>query len=115
MDGRRFILRCYARPEGDHLLAICVDLDIAVVGNSIQEVRDKMTDALTSYFESINKDNAQYLLGRPAPLHVFLDYYRVYMIVMSSYFFANCKKNFQIFCENLIPGNISISPSGCGV
>jgi predicted RNase H-like HicB family nuclease len=100
-------LRCYARPENDYILGICIDLDIAVRGSSIDEVRAEMTKAIQAYFMSLDKDNFKDLIPRPVPMRVMLDYYKVCVMI-------NClrgKEGFQIFCEQLIPKQFEVSPS----
>ncbi|MDP2928519.1 MAG: hypothetical protein Q8O01_00450 [Candidatus Omnitrophota bacterium] len=100
-------LRCYARPENGYILGICIDLDIAVRGNSIDEVRTEMTKAIQAYFMSLDKDNFKDLIPRPVPMRVMLDYYKV--CVMISCLMG--KEGFQIFCEQLIPKQFEVSPS----
>ena len=106
MRKNPYILRCYARPEKDYILGICVDLDIAVRGVSVDEVRGEMTKAIESYFLSLDKNNFKDLFPRRSPVVVMLDYYMVYVIVH----YLRAKKNFQVFCEQLIPQKFEISP-----
>ena len=107
MKKNPYILRCYARPERDYIIGMCVDLDIAVRGHSVNEVRNEMTKAIQSYFSSLDKSNFQDTFPRPAPLLVKLDYYRVCLMLHT----VTVKKNFLIFCEQLIPMQFEVSPS----
>jgi|GEM_PF-7114791 hypothetical protein len=109
MRKNPYILRCYARPEADYILGVCVDLDIAVRGNSVEEVKDEMTKALKSYFQSLDEKNFKDVFPRKVPINVLLDYYFVVARILT--FIA--KRNLQIFCEQLIPKDFTISPS-CG-
>jgi len=106
------ILRCYARPEGDHYIGHCLELDLAVQGNSILEVRRKMEECLQSYLESLDPQNVRDLFPRPAPLGVWLDYYRVFFLIKSRRFLHRLEKNFQIFQEQIVPQHFAIQPLG---
>jgi len=110
MDKNVFRLRCYGRPEGNYHIGVCIDLDIVVRGKSVKEVQSQMTKALNVYFSSLDKKNFKDIFPRLSPLHVRLDYFRVYFIVNFLTFFAAFQANFQIFCEQMIPKEFSISP-----
>jgi hypothetical protein len=109
MRKNPYILRCYARPEGDYILGVCVDLDIAVKGNSIDEVRNEMTNGIKAYFESLDEKNFKDVFPRRVPFLVMCDYYFICLLIN----IFKAKKNIQIFCEQLIPKNFTISPI-CG-
>lgn len=106
------VLRCYARPEGDHYIGQCLELDLAVQGGSIPEVRQKMGTCLQSYLESLDAENVRDLLPRPAPLHVWLDYYRVYGLVMLHRALRQLGTNVQVFQERIVPRQFAIHPVG---
>lgn len=64
-------LRCYARGHGGQWEAICLDLDIAISGRSLHEVRTLLNEAVRTYFEDVSKeapDQRRRLLNRRAPL-----------------------------------------------
>lgn len=103
-------LKCYGRPEGDHHLGVCIDLDIVVRGSSVREVQNEMTKAVKVYFSSLDKNNFKDIFPRPSPLYVQLDYLRVCFIVHSFKFVKSFQENFQVFCEQIIPKEVSISP-----
>ncbi len=42
--------------EGDGYVALCPELDIASQGNSIEQARDNLREALELFFESASKD-----------------------------------------------------------
>lgn len=110
MGKNPYILRCYGRPEGDHSIGICIDLDIVVQGDGPAEVRRKMIDAITLYFESLDKENLQDLIPRKSPPYVFADYYRVCTIIKFVRFSKSLKEQFQIFCEQIIPEKFIVAP-----
>jgi hypothetical protein len=110
MERNPYILRCYARPEKDYIIGICIDLDIAVRSDSISQVREEMRKAIEGYFLSLDKDNFKDLFPRTVPFHVKLDYYRVCCLIKYLRFFTSFKRNFQVFCEQLIPEKFSIAP-----
>ena len=110
MSRNPYILRCYARPEEDHFIAVCIDLDIVVKSQSIQTVQEEMTKAIQLYFSSLDKKNFRDLFPRPAPLQVMLDYYRVLLIVRFLTVQHSLKNSFQIFFEQIIPKEFLVSP-----
>ena len=64
-------LRCYAHGHGDSWEAICIDLDIAVQGRSLEEVKHLLNAAVDSYVDDAAKETpatAARLLNRKAPL-----------------------------------------------
>ncbi len=67
------VLRCYAEGRDGEWEAICLDLDIAVQGESFEEVFRSLGDAISLYIESIaNLPEAERsaFLDRPAPFSV---------------------------------------------
>ena len=110
MRKNPYILRCYVRPEDDHFIGVCIDLDIVVQSQSIQTVQQEMTTAIRAYFSSLDKDNFRYLFPRTVPFHVMIDYFKVCVIVRLSHFQHSIRNSFQIFFEQLIPKEFSISP-----
>ena len=73
MQHEEKILRCYAIKGADGWEAICVDLDIAVQGDSFTDVTRKLGEALRSYAEYVNSLPAQereLFINRRAPWHV---------------------------------------------
>lgn len=106
MRNNPYILRCYARPENDYILGICIDLNIAVRGDSVDQVKQEMTTAITSYFKGLTQDNFRDLLFRPAPLKFWLDYYRVCFLININTF----REKSAVFFEQMIPQKFSIIP-----
>src|SRR5260370_42139894 len=65
------ILSCYARGVGSSWEGICLDLDIAVQGDSFQDVSRRLRDAITSYLdyiETLPERDRERLMYRRAPL-----------------------------------------------
>ena len=66
-------LRCYIHGKGTTWEAICIDLDIAVQGSSMQEVKNLLGEAISSYVADACKEDpetAERLLSRRAPFWV---------------------------------------------
>ena len=106
------LLRCYARPEADHYIGQCLELDLAVQGESIPEVRRKIEECLQSYLESLDPENVGDLFPRPAPFPVWVDYYRVYLLVMVHRLLRQLGTNVQVFREQIVPQRFAIYPLG---
>jgi len=75
------VLQCFAHGQNGRWEAICVDLDIAVEGSSLEDVRSRLTAAIDSYVEDASREDvrtAARLLNRRAPflvrLRLALDY-----------------------------------------
>lgn len=78
----RFVLRCYGqRTEKGNLVGVCLDLDIAVEAQSIDELKKKMNQAVTSYLDSVldtdDRESIPILLTRRAPLKDWVIYYYI--------------------------------------
>lgn len=72
------ILRCYAEGRDGEWEAICLDLDIAVQGESFEEVFHSLGDAVSIYLESVAalpESERKELLDRSAPLPVRLRFF----------------------------------------
>ena len=66
-------LQCYARVHGERWHAICVDLDIAVDGASLEEAKASLAVCVELYLESaeaLPADDQCRWLTRKAPWHV---------------------------------------------
>jgi hypothetical protein len=65
------VLRCFAEGSGQEWQAYCLDLDIAVQGQSFAEVEASLQEAIRLYVESLadlsDADRIR-LLNRPVPL-----------------------------------------------
>lgn len=66
-------LRCVAAGHDDQWEAFCLDLDLAVQGNSLEEVRNSLNKAVGMYVKSATaqpEPDRTRLLQRKAPLPV---------------------------------------------
>lgn len=65
-------LACYAwRIDDRQWEGICTDLDIAAQGNSLDEVKRELDEAITAYLDyvfTLPEDEARHLLARKSPL-----------------------------------------------
>ena len=104
------MLRCYARPEGNYILGVCIDLNLAVRGDNIEQVKNEMTKAIKLYFSCLDKENFQDLFPRPSPLIHKLDFYRVCFLVKVLHLTKFISEGFQIFREQIIPKEFSVIP-----
>jgi hypothetical protein len=78
MKPAQLILRCYATNNDGVWEAFCLDLTLAVQGESFPEVKEKLESQITSYVnEALTKhgDYADQLLNRKAPLWSWIEYY----------------------------------------
>lgn len=69
----RDTMMVYAHGQGDEWEAICTDLDIAVQGRSLDEVKQSLLEAIALYVEHAHDEAPEVterLLNRRAPLSV---------------------------------------------
>lgn len=80
------IVRCYAEGHDGQWEAFCLDLDLAVQGESLIEVQDSLNDAMCGYLEYVStlpaRDRKR-LMNRKAPLSLRL---RFLALVIRSFF-----------------------------
>ena len=81
MTPAKLILRCYGNKREGQWVGICVDLNIAVQAEDVDELKRKMYDAIGSYLEAVietdDKESIPELLTRRAPLQDFATYYLI--------------------------------------
>jgi predicted RNase H-like HicB family nuclease len=79
MNPTQLIVKCYAEQETDCWIAICLDFNLAVQGDSFEEVKSKLEAMIAEYvydaLEGEDKAFAAQLLSRRAPLSAWLKYY----------------------------------------
>lgn len=71
--GLNVTLRCYAYRSGRVWQAICVDLDIATFGDSLDEVRASLATCIEMHLEEVEAlpiADRQHLLKRRSPWYV---------------------------------------------
>jgi hypothetical protein len=79
MNNKQLTLRCYARKEDNHWVAVCIDLSLATQADSSKEAIEKLESMMLTYVhDALNKHKnyADQLLSRKAPLSQRLFYYR---------------------------------------
>ncbi len=88
MNPKQMILRCYAEKKDSIWQAFCIDLNLAVQGETRDEVRAKLQRQIGSYLydalEGEDKEYANQLLSRKAPI-VFRAKYTFYKILINFY------------------------------
>jgi hypothetical protein len=70
---------CIIHGHGDEWEGLCLDLDLAVHGHSLADVKERMSEAVSTYVMDATKEAEparSQLLNRSAPLHI-----RVYWAV----------------------------------
>lgn len=68
-----FKVQCYAYGKGNDWQAICVDFDIAVEGDSLQEAKESLNSCIQMYLERIAElpeAERKQLLRRKSPWYV---------------------------------------------
>lgn len=56
---KEFIFHGIVQKEEDCYTAICLELDIATEGNSLEEARENLKEAVEVYIESVIADNEE--------------------------------------------------------
>ena len=81
-----FVLRCYGyRSNEGPYIGVCVNLNIAIQADSPRELREKMSDAISSYIDTVldtnDRDSIPVLMSRRAPMQDWLIYYFIRIVV----------------------------------
>ncbi len=97
-------LRCYATCDEQGWEAICVDLNVAVQGRSLTEVRGMLSRAIALYIEEAKKEDPktrERLLCRRAPLGIRTRYElgRAANFVLSRFGRKDSQARFDIPCR----------------
>ncbi len=74
----RKVLRCYAEGRDGEWEAICLDLDIAVQGDSFEEVFHALPKAVELHLDAVMalpEEDRSHLLDRPAPFSLRLKFF----------------------------------------
>jgi len=79
MKPDELVLRCYAENSQGYWAAYCLDLTLYAVGDTFEEAREKLDQAIVEYvqeaIEGADRAYAEQLLYRRAPLWSWLKYY----------------------------------------
>lgn len=104
MKPTQLILRCYAERVGDQWQAFCLDFCLAAQGDTFQEVREKLEAMIAEYvYDALSgedKEYAEQLLARRAPLYDWLKYYWYSALVKTGAFHEEVRR--RLF-NSLIP------------
>lgn len=77
--ARNLMLRCYANKHGDQWQAFCIDLCLAVQGDSFPEVKQKLEHMMLEYvYDALageDREFAEQLLNRKAPFKQIATYH----------------------------------------
>ncbi len=71
-------LACYAEKKGGYWQAFCLNFDLAAQGDSLADVRQRIEAQIDDYVREAlveDREHAEYLLSRRAPLRMWLKYY----------------------------------------
>ena len=110
MKPVELIIRCYAESKRGVWQAFCLNFDLAVQGDSLEEVQEKMKAMVNDYVydaladDGADRDFASQLLTRRAPVSVHLKYYRVVLSCRLS----NIKKD---LCRKVFDTVMPLSPT----
>ena len=81
MKPCNLFLRCYANKHGDQWQAFCIDLCLAVQGDSFPEVKHKLDQMMLEYvYDALageDREYAEQLLSRKAPLEQRVTYHYI--------------------------------------
>lgn len=69
----------------DIYTAICLELDIATEGETLQKAKDSLKEAVEGYIESVIKDNEEdEFIPRPVPEDLIEEYYQRFKTLLKS-------------------------------
>ena len=91
------VLRGYIRKAGpDRFEGICLNLNLAVVGESVEDVEKKLRDLILAYLEDVANDGSwDDFVPRRAPLSYYFTFYW-YMLLAE----LNAITDFRMFVES---------------
>lgn len=96
------VLHCYARPENDHYIAVCLELDLVDQGETLEKAKAALEENIVGYLGSLTPENINSLFPRPAPFYIYLDYYRVNVLISLARVIHNLKTRWMVFAEPLL-------------
>lgn len=98
MNTRQLILRCYGEQKNGYWQAFCVDLNLAVQGESLREVQTKLHVQIYEYVTDAvigeDKEFANQLLFRKSPWGIQLKYHIAVISMKYRFFKFGIKKAF---------------------
>lgn len=79
MKPFQILLRCFAERKEGYWQAFCIDLCLAVQGDSLKEVQQKLHEQVTDYLQDVlggeDRPYAAQLLNRKSPLSIIAKYH----------------------------------------
>ncbi len=82
---REFIFHGIIQKEEDRYTAICLELDIATEGESLEEAKQNLREAVEGYVESVIKDGEEKdFIPRPVPDEIVEEYLRRFKQLLKS-------------------------------
>ena len=78
MKKPEMFFRCYARKDGDVYVAVCIDLNLAFQGDTVEAARKGLDTLIHEYLQDAIEHNREHLadlIDRPAPLNLRMRYY----------------------------------------
>jgi hypothetical protein len=100
-------LRCYAKKEDSHWVAVCIDLSLAAQADSCKEAISKLESMINTYVNealTIHKEYKNQMLSRKAPLSQILYYYKALCIQQLNKLIHKSTSgnadNKRVFCEH---------------
>lgn len=80
ISPNKFVLKCYGhKTEKGNWFGMCLDFNLAIEADSIDELKLKMREVVTSYIDTVldtkDRDSIAGLFGRKAPLSNWAKYY----------------------------------------
>lgn len=113
MRAEQLVVRCYAKPEGDAWVAVCVDFSLAAQGDTYQEARSKLDAQIHEYvFDALageDRAHAEYLLTRKAPLRFRLRYAMISTLNAAARLFGSAARPKPVRFKETLP----LVPSLC--
>lgn len=85
MKSDKLILKCYLEQEEGSWVAVCLDFNLAAQAESERSAKKKLEAMIQSYVTealTVDREYADQLLTRRAPLHMWIRYY--WISVMSA-------------------------------
>lgn len=80
MKTKDLVLKCYLDWEDGSCVAVCLDFNLAAQGENQRDAREKLEAMIHSYVDeamTTDREYAEQLLARKAPLSLWLRYYLI--------------------------------------
>jgi predicted RNase H-like HicB family nuclease len=105
MNANSLILKCYAERKDQQWAAFCLDFDLAVQADTLEEAKEKLHVMLAEYVnDALVGDDRQYadqLLSRRAPARMYAKCYAMSLLIQLRSLAGNIRDSFALFTEIL--------------